>query len=155
MLTSFTLQQYLRLINVSRAVRISSVYLLSTYLIQHPRALQILFVLSLGLLFSTKQGIAKENLFAISGVAGKGVTPVIRRARKLLSGIEDDSEWSTGVPALNHQQPPKEDQQENRIDNYSIEELTHLTPRVWVIHGKALEKFTQMTNWNYYESLRR
>ncbi|GMH41099.1 hypothetical protein BSKO_09009 [Bryopsis sp. KO-2023] len=103
-------------------------------------------------------GVKSEHIFPISAVARTGINPVIRRARQLLAELEGDEEgtgWETVTNALNHQSVPKPSIEDERVENYTIEELKHLTPKVWIIHGKALERFTQMTNWNYYESLRR
>lgn len=65
--------------------------------------------------------------------------------------MQDDSELSTD--ALNRAQPDV-GRSEQRIDEFTI------TPqlaegRAFYVEGAAIERFTQMTNWNYYEALLR
>lgn len=48
------------------------------------------------------------------------------------------------VPA-NNKGPP--------IDVFNIEEDPHT--RTWMVMGDGLERFTQMTNWEYYEAVKR
>ena len=41
-----------------------------------------------------------------------------------------------------------------RVDDFTIEpDLAG--PRLWHVHGEALERFAQMTNWDYYEATAR
>lgn len=39
------------------------------------------------------------------------------------------------------------------IDVFSIEQDPHT--RTWTVIGEGLERFTQMTNWEYYEAIKR
>jgi len=64
--------------------------------------------------------------------------------------LQDESELSTD--ALNLAEPPK-DLDRKRIDDFSI--TVDLACRVFVVEGDAVQRFVQMTNWDYYESLLR
>lgn len=41
-----------------------------------------------------------------------------------------------------------------RLDDFSIEPDLG-GPRLWHVHGTALQRFAQMTNWDYYEATAR
>ncbi len=41
-----------------------------------------------------------------------------------------------------------------RIDEFDIE-LSTSSARTWFVEGAALERLAQMTNWDYYEAVRR
>lgn len=65
--------------------------------------------------------------------------------------MQDDSALSTN--ALNLTEPPR-GLSEKRMDEFRISaELTE--GRVFTVEGAAVERFAQMTNWEYYEALLR
>lgn len=37
------------------------------------------------------------------------------------------------------------------MDDFVVE-LECKSPRIWRVEGQAIERFAQMTNWNYYEA---
>jgi GTP-binding protein len=66
-------------------------------------------------------------------------------------GVQDETELSTD--ALNLTEPPR-DLDRKRIDEFSIT-VDLADGRVFVVDGGAVQRFAQMTNWDYYESLLR
>lgn len=56
--------------------------------------------------------------------------------------------------AINLTELPKK-RSEARIDNFSIDVESEGGQRVFVLTGEAIERFAQMTNWDYYEAANR
>jgi GTP-binding protein len=45
-----------------------------------------------------------------------------------------------------------------RIDDFTVEADPQMLPggsRAFIVRGEAIERFTQMTNWDYYEAVKR
>ena len=61
---------------------------------------------------------------------------------------------SSTVDALNHTDLPRRFS-EARISSFQIEADLVVTPRLFYVYGEALERFAQMTNWDYYEAVSR
>ena len=61
---------------------------------------------------------------------------------------------SSTVDALNQTDLPRRFS-EARISSFQIEADLAVTPRLFYVHGEALERFAQMTNWDYYEAVSR
>ena len=61
---------------------------------------------------------------------------------------------SSTVDALNQTDLPRRFS-EARISSFQIEADLVVTPRLFYVHGEALERFAQMTNWDYYEAVSR
>eukprot|EP00210_Caulerpa_lentillifera_P005363 g5125.t1 len=99
-----------------------------------------------------EKGIDDWRIFSMSAVAGNNTLQVVRAVRKVLSNLPEPTDTSSA--ALNLQQPPRSFQVA-KIEDFEISVRTDITPRLYTIHGEAIEQFTNMTNWSYYESLRR
>ena len=57
--------------------------------------------------------------------------------------------------AVNQTELPKR-RSEARIDNFLIElDVDDSAQRVFTVTGEAIERFAQMTNWDYYEAANR
>eukprot|EP00191_Tetraselmis_sp_GSL018_P016663 CAMPEP_0177582200 /NCGR_PEP_ID=MMETSP0419_2-20121207/2598_1 /TAXON_ID=582737 /ORGANISM="Tetraselmis sp., Strain GSL018" /LENGTH=613 /DNA_ID=CAMNT_0019071381 /DNA_START=221 /DNA_END=2062 /DNA_ORIENTATION=+ len=102
--------------------------------------------------FLVEQGIRKEHIFPISSATGRGVTELVRGLRALLedSGSEE-LEYTTD--ALNIQEVPKKDMSA-RMDDFEITE-DHQYGRCYIVTGQGIERFAQMTNFDYFEGARR
>lgn len=99
-------------------------------------------------------GISKENLFAISAQTGNGVVPVIRRVREELALLPPTSTLYE-TQAVNAQQVPR-GLSAARIDDFTIVvEESDGPGRYFIVEGDALKRFAQMTNWDYYEAMKR
>lgn len=98
-------------------------------------------------------GIDPDMFVPISAVTGEGVLTIVRKVREVLA------ELPAYVPtletdALNTQKKTKTSVDKARLDDFRIEsELSE--ERVWYITGDALERFAQMTNWDYFEAVLR
>ncbi|PNH04577.1 GTPase obg [Tetrabaena socialis] len=81
--------------------------------------------------------------------------PQVRGVRALLEEM-GPAEVLYETKALNQTKLPA--RKETRIDDFKIyiEEGSGLdAPRVFYVEGEGIEKFAQMTNWDYYEAVRR
>eukprot|EP00873_Tetraselmis_striata_P035218 jgi/Tetstr1/455482/TSEL_042311.t1 len=102
--------------------------------------------------FLIAEGIPEDAIFPISAVTGKGVTELVRATRRMLQALgEAELEYSTD--ALNIREVPKKDMTA-RMDDFDIEE-DHQYGRCYFVKGQAIERFAQMTNFDYFEGARR
>jgi len=99
-----------------------------------------------------QKGIPKENLLAVSAVSGENTKSVVRAVRGILKELPEEN--FTETDAMNLQKPIKFDTTP-RIEDFTISVRTDCTPHLFTITGEAVELFTAMTNWNYYEAYRR
>lgn len=58
------------------------------------------------------------------------------------------------ILATNQTKVPKM-RSEARMDQYELEVESHNEQRIFRISGEAIERFAQMTNWDYYEAANR
>lgn len=120
-----------------------------------------------------QRGVMEENLLAMSAVTGRGVREVVHRVRAVLDQyVASDScahnldKISSGTETTTMNRKNTDTQPESlaaalaarrseaRIGEFVIEsDLSG--PRVWYVHGDALERFAEMTDWSYYEAARR
>jgi len=106
------------------------------------------------------RGADAAHCYAISAATGRGVQELVRGVRALLDALgpaevvrETDAVNATRLPA----------RKDTRIDDYTVtvEEVAgESSPlggpaRVFYVDGEGLEKFAQMTNWNYWDAVRR
>lgn len=89
---------------------------------------------------------------AVSAAAGVNTESVVRAVRRILKDLPVVTEAETN--AMNLQKPLRA-RQTPQIENYTISVHKEVTPPLYTIHGEAIELFTNMTNWNYYEAYRR
>jgi len=102
--------------------------------------------------FLMEEGVPEESIFAMSAATGKGVEPVVRAARRALEAL-GPKEIAYTTDALNIQEVPKKDMTK-RMDDFEItEDLSY--GRVFYVSGQAIERFAQMTNFDYFEGARR
>lgn len=101
----------------------------------------------------TARGVAREDVFAVSAVTGQGVVDLVRRVRVVLDELPEEPLAS--VDAINATKA-RDTRSSDRLDEFTLEvdDSVEGAP-VYVVSGAALERFTQMTNWDYYESLKR
>ena len=106
------------------------------------------------------RGVSEEDIIGISAVTGRGVTDIVRRSRAVLDALPPEEERvSSGVTAIEElpfraAEMGMARRSAARIGEFSIEaDLSG--PRVWYIHGDAIERFAQMTDWSYYEAAKR
>lgn len=100
-------------------------------------------------------GVAPEDCMAISAVTGQGTTELVRRLHALLDTLPESNqlEQEEMIDATSllgaHKKgsgPP--------IDDFTVQ-MECKSPRRWRVEGYGIERFTQMTNWTYYEALLR
>ncbi|CAK0783735.1 hypothetical protein CVIRNUC_006934 [Coccomyxa viridis] len=95
------------------------------------------------------QGLAKDDVHAISAVTGQGVLGLVRRARAVLDQLPAEAPTQT-TDALNMTELPRRISAAE-IDDFAItSDLAH--GRAWHVEGEAIERFAAMTNWDYYEA---
>jgi len=106
------------------------------------------------------RGAHPDRILALSAVTGTGVTELVRGVHALLDVLGPAPlVREPGVTNVTTVPRPKED----RIESFSLqveEILGSSSPlggplRVFHVEGAGLAKFSQMTNWNYWESVRR
>eukprot|EP00891_Asterochloris_glomerata_P007312 jgi/Astpho2/7312/e_gw1.00113.48.1_t len=102
--------------------------------------------------FLGEAGVVSDDILATSAATGQGVTDMVRRVRRVLDALP--LEDSSTVDALNQTDLPRRFS-EARISSFQIEANLAVTPRLFYVHGEALERFAQMTNWDYYEAVSR
>ncbi|GIL45963.1 hypothetical protein Vafri_3071, partial [Volvox africanus] len=105
-------------------------------------------------------GVAPDKLFPVSAATGQGVTALVRAVRAVLDELGPAPE-SYETNALNQLAPARRDVQ---IDDFqvSMEEVSAAPGaggggvlRVYYVEGEGIERFAQMTNWDYYEAAKR
>lgn len=97
-----------------------------------------------------KRGV---EVLAISAVTGQGVQDVVRSVRKLLA----EQPAPPPPQALSERElerPLANEAQEARDSDLSNFRIVR-DGRYFIVEGAALERFTQMTNWEFFESVRR
>ncbi|CAL5222712.1 g5115 [Coccomyxa viridis] len=99
--------------------------------------------------FLLGNGLAEEDVHAISAVTGQGVLGVVRRARQVLDQLPQEAPRQT-TDALNMMELPR------RVSAAEIDDFTITADlangRVWLVEGEAIARFAAMTNWDYYEA---
>lgn len=88
----------------------------------------------------------------MSAVTGNNTRSVVRAVRGILHQLPRESESRSEAMNL---QKPLNAMQNASIDDYSISARKDVTPHLFVVKGEAVELFTAMTNWQYYEAFRR
>lgn len=103
------------------------------------------------------EGVSPDDIFTVSAATGQGVLDLVRRTRGILDQLGPLQQvYETN--ALNVTKLPTRDNLAGRLDQFEIEverPKGDEGPGVFYVDGKALEKFAQMTNWDYYESIKR
>lgn len=91
-----------------------------------------------------ERGVSAHCISAVTGEGVEDLLADVQAALRLLPPVED--EWAAEVA----------DTGVRAADGKSIEEF-HIedTPYAFIVTGDAIERFTQMTNWDYYESYKR
>lgn len=101
----------------------------------------------------SQHGLSDKDVFAVSAATGMGVKQLVRAVRAALDELPVELPISEGPSALNLQETLQTKSQQ-MVDDFVIEADLR-GPRVFTIKGSALERFAQMTNWDYYEAARR
>ncbi|KAF8065613.1 OBGC1 [Scenedesmus sp. PABB004] len=104
-----------------------------------------------------EEGVPPERLFPISALTGRGVREVVAGVRGVLDEL-GPARVAPETNALNLTSVPRRFAPEARIDKFTIESDPALLPggtRLFVVRGDAVERFAQMTNWDYYEAVKR
>ncbi|KAF5834077.1 hypothetical protein DUNSADRAFT_9391 [Dunaliella salina] len=107
------------------------------------------------------KGVDPNSIFPMSAATGQGISELVRAVRGLLDAM-GPAKVEAETDALNLTRvPPRRDA---RLDDYTIEveEVPGKStgpqarpPRVYYVDGEAFAKFAQMTNWSYWEAVRR
>lgn len=100
------------------------------------------------------EGVLESDIFMISAASGQGVLDLVRRTRAVLDTLGPLQQVYETSAVNQLKLPPKENL---RMDDFDIdiERPKEDGPAFFYVNGKALEKFAQMTNWDYYESIKR
>eukprot|EP00877_Chromochloris_zofingiensis_P006026 jgi/Chrzof1/1677/Cz10g16250.t1 len=104
-----------------------------------------------------EEGVDPAHIFPISAVTGRGVTDLVRAVRKVVDEL-GPAAIAMETDALNRTELPRR-LTDIRMDDFSIEHDPAISlpggRKVYIVQGQAIERFTQMTNWNYYEAVKR
>lgn len=77
----------------------------------------------------------------------------VRQVRAVLDAMPAE-ELTLETDAVNQQAKARTDADVARLDEFSVDaELAE--DRTWYVRGAALERFAQMTNWDYFEAVLR
>ncbi|DBA71905.1 TPA: hypothetical protein ACH3X2_010951 [Trebouxia sp. C0005] len=97
-------------------------------------------------------GVPSERMCAMSAVTGQGVIDLVKLVHTALDELPAEDVATT--TAVNQTELPKR-HSEARIDEFSIDFELESGQRVYTVTGEAIERFAQMTNWDYYEAANR
>ncbi|KAL0053951.1 hypothetical protein WJX82_001595 [Trebouxia sp. C0006] len=97
-------------------------------------------------------GVPSEHMCAMSAVTGQGVIDLVKLVHTALDQLPAEEIATTA--AVNRTELPKR-HSEARIDEFSIDFELESGQRVFTVTGEAIERFAQMTNWDYYEAANR
>ncbi|MEW5299311.1 MAG: hypothetical protein WDW36_002338 [Sanguina aurantia] len=96
------------------------------------------------------EGVPRERMFAISGATGQGVTTLVRAVRTALDNLGPPLvEFETN--ALNVSKVPKP--KSGGVGAFTVTIDRGGATNVYYVQGRGIEKFAQMTNWDYYEAM--
>eukprot|EP00775_Hariotina_reticulata_P013773 gene13773-13894_t len=104
-----------------------------------------------------EEGVPEDRVFPISAITGRGVREVVAAVRSVLDEL-GPAEVLPETNALNLTEVPRRFAPEARIDKFTVEADPNQLPggsRLFVLQGEAVERFAQMTNWDYYEAVKR
>ncbi|KAI8468676.1 MAG: GTP1/OBG-domain-containing protein [Monoraphidium minutum] len=104
-----------------------------------------------------EEGLDPSRVLPISAVTGRGVADLVRAVRSVLDEL-GPATLEPSTDALNRTTLPKRFDSEMRIDRFTVEkEPMPLAggEQLFYVRGDAIERFAQMTNWDYYEAVRR
>eukprot|EP00879_Flechtneria_rotunda_P001326 GHRR01001476.1.p1 GENE.GHRR01001476.1~~GHRR01001476.1.p1 ORF type:complete len:621 (+),score=182.90 GHRR01001476.1:200-2062(+) len=104
-----------------------------------------------------EEGIAPDHSLPISAITGRGVRNLVLAVRRELAAL-GPAEVQPETMALNVTKVPRHFAPEARIDKFTIEADPNQLPggsRLFIVRGEAIERFAQMTNWDYYEAVKR
>ena len=90
------------------------------------------------------QGVTSHCISAVTGEGVEELLGDVQAALRALPPVED--EWEAEVAETG-----KRAADGKSIEEFEIED----TPYAFIVRGDAIERFTQMTNWDYYESYKR
>ncbi|PNW77357.1 hypothetical protein CHLRE_10g433100v5 [Chlamydomonas reinhardtii] len=106
---------------------------------------------------TTELGVPADRIFPISAATGQGVIELVRAVRGVLDEL-GPQQLTYETNALNQTAVQR---REVRIDDFTVamEDLppgsASTAPRVFYVEGEGIERFAQMTNWDYYEAVKR
>ena len=101
-----------------------------------------------------QRGVSENSIFAISAVAQSGVNELVRKVHNVLDELPAEDERMAPVITSGEIEEEAARRDDARIGEFRIEAQLS-GPRVFIVHGDAIERFTQMTDWSYYEATRR
>lgn len=104
-----------------------------------------------------EEGLDPSRVIPISAVTGRGVTDLVRIVRGVLDEM-GPAVMEPSTDALNRTALPKRFDQAMRIDRFTIEKEPMPLAKgeqLFYVRGEAIERFAQMTNWDYYEAVKR
>ena len=95
-----------------------------------------------------KEMFDKDRIIShcVSAVTGEGVEELLADAQAQLRPSPVEDEWAAEVADTGHRAADGKS-----IEEFSVED----TPYAFIVRGEAIERFTQMTNWDYFESYKR
>jgi len=91
-----------------------------------------------------KDGIISHCVSAVTGEGVEELLADVQAQLRALPPVED--EWAAEVADTGHRAADGKS-----IEEFSVED----TPYAFIVRGEAIERFTQMTNWDYFESYKR
>eukprot|EP00894_Picocystis_sp_ML_P001899 jgi/Pico_ML_1/52416/g3123.t1 len=107
-----------------------------------------------GLLEGAHDGWAWEGIPAPLRKHGhwRRVVHVVRKVREIMRELPEEDLQSI-IPPTGKLGGSNYGQGKQDYESFVIEEMLH--ERTWIVHGEGLERFVQMTNWQYFESVKR
>lgn len=96
-----------------------------------------------------KEMFDKDRIIShcVSAVTGEGVEELLADVQAQLRALPPvEDEWAAEVADTGHRAADGKS-----IEEFSVED----TPYAFIVRGEAIERFTQMTNWDYFESYKR
>eukprot|EP00894_Picocystis_sp_ML_P001438 jgi/Pico_ML_1/51955/g2741.t2 len=91
-------------------------------------------------------------VYPLSTATGEGVVHVVRKVREIMRELPEEDLQSI-IPPTGKLGGSNYGQGKQDYESFVIEEMLH--ERTWIVHGEGLERFVQMTNWQYFESVKR
>ena len=101
--------------------------------------------------FELEERFKKEGVpvHLVSALTGEGVEDVLTEVRSMLDDLPE-VDYAAEAKAAEARRVKR------AADGEALENFTVVdTPYAFVVEGPAIERFAQMTNWDYFESYKR
>ena len=103
------------------------------------------------------EGVAEEDMLPVSAVTGQGVLDLMRRTHNVLDQLGPRvHDYETDAK----NQKDFDRRSQKRMDDFTIEQEQSRAESsggcaCFLVQGEAIDRFAQMTNWDYYEAVKR